>query len=238
MRSQNTQSTAADLMNKVDTRKRDSALRISGATPDHSPFLARVILSASRSQLERGPFDIALGLETADLLDILEYMSLSDFIGNCHFSKFFVVEVSGEPVGALSAYDPGENGLMPLGAALSDAYTALGHDEEKLPSVLQRIEAVQRCLPPAQPATWIVEWVAVEKAYRRRGIVGPLLQEALASGARRSLLRAQVSTYVGNEAAIGAYAKAGFSIDRERHDPDFEALLGVPGMVTMVRDLP
>ena len=163
---------AADFIKKVDdTRKRSSDLMLSEATPDHSPFLARAILSASRSQLERGPFDIALGLETEDLLDILEYMSLSDLIGNCHFSKFFVADVSGEPVGALSACDPGENGLMPLGAALSDAYTALGHDEEKLPSVLQRIEAVHRCLPPAQPATWIVEWVAVEKAHRARELL-------------------------------------------------------------------
>jgi ribosomal protein S18 acetylase RimI-like enzyme len=237
MRSPLTQS-SAEARHKFETHIRGSPLQISEATPDHSPFLAEVILSASRSQLERGPFDIALGLEGRDLLDILEYMSLSDFVGNCHFSRFFVAEVSGEPVAALSAYDPGESGLMPLGAALSDAYTALGHDEEKLPSVLQRIEAVQRCLPPAQPATWIIEWVAVEKAHRRQGIVGPLLQEALASGAQRGLRRAQVSTYVGNEAAIGAYAKVGFHIHCERHDRDFEALLGVPGMVTMVRELP
>jgi ribosomal protein S18 acetylase RimI-like enzyme len=212
-------------------------IRILEATPDHSPFLARVILSASRSHLDRGPFDIALGLETEDLLDVLEWMSLSDFIGNCHFSRFVVAEMSGEPVGALSAYDPGESGLFPLGAALSDAYSALGYDEEKLPSVLRCLEVVQRCLPPAQPGTWIVEWVAVENAFRRQGIVGHLLQQALGSGVRRSLLRSQVSTYVGNHAAIGAYEKVDFRIDRERRDPDFEALLGVPGMVTMLRQL-
>ena len=76
------------------------------------------------------------------------------------------------------------------------------------------------------------------KAHRRQGIVGHLLQKTLASGVQRSLLRSQVSTYIGNEAAIRAYAEAGFYINRERHDPDFETLLGVPGMVTMVRELP
>ena len=120
----------------------------------------------------------------------------------------------------------------------SDAYSALGHDEEKLPFVLGCLEAVQRCLPPQLPGTWTIEWVAVEESLRRRGIVGLLLQKALEAGAHRSLRRSQISTYVGNQAAINAYAKAGFRIDRERHDPALKSLLGIPGVVTMVRELP
>lgn len=214
-----------------------SSVRVLEATPDHSPFLARVILSASRSHLERGPFDVALGLDTPDVLDILEFMCLSDLVGNCHFSKFLVAEMSGEPVAALAAYDPGDNGLLPLGAPFSDAYSALGHDEKKLPAVLSLLEAVQRCMPPKQPGVWTIEWVAVEKSFQRQGIVGRLLREAFESGMDRSLHRSQISTYVGNQPAIGAYAKAGFRIDRERRDPALEDLLGVPGMVTMVSDL-
>lgn len=215
-----------------------AAVRILRATPDHSPFLARAILAASRSQLERGPFDIALGLDTEELLDLLEYMCLSDLVGNCHFSNFLVAEMSGEPVAALAAYDPGDSGVLPLGAPFSDAYSALGHDEEKLPFVLGCLEAVQRCMPPRQPGTWTIEWVAVEESLRRQGIVGRLLQEAFEEGGHRSLQRSQVSTYVGNQAAIDAYAKAGYRIDRERHDPALKSLLGIPGMVTMVRELP
>ena len=214
-----------------------SPVRILEATPDHSPFLARVILSASRSHLERGPFDVALGLDTADLLDILEYMCLSDLVGNCHFSNFLVAEMSGEPVAALAAYDPGDSGLLPLGAPFSDAYSSLGHDEKKLPAVLGLLEAVQRCMPPKQPGVWTIEWVAVKKSLQRQGIVGHLLREAFESGIDQSLQKSQVSTYVGNQAAIGAYAKAGFRVDRERRDPALEDLLGVPGMVTMVSEL-
>ena len=215
-----------------------STIRVVEATPDHSAFLARAILSASRSQLERGPFDIALGLETDELLDILEYMCLSDLVGNCHFSNFLVAEMSGEPVAALAAYDPGDSGLLPLGAPFSDAYSALGHDEAKLPFVLGCLEAVQRCMPPRQPGTWTIEWVAVEESLRRQGIVGRLLREAINLGIDRSLQQSQVSTYVGNQAAIGAYVKAGYRIDCERRDPALKCLLGIPGMVTMVRALP
>jgi ribosomal protein S18 acetylase RimI-like enzyme len=221
-----------------DFRMRPSPIRVIRANPDHSPFLARAILSASRSQLERGPFDVALGLDTADVLDLLEYMCLSDLVGNCHFSNFFVAEMAGEPVAALAAYDPGDSGVLPLGAPFSDAYSALGHDEEKLPFVLGCLEAVQRCLPPPQPGIWTVEWVAVEESLRRQGIISLLLQKAIDAGADRSLQQSQVSTYVGNEAAINAYAKAGYRVDRERHNPALATLLGISGMVTMVRELP
>lgn len=215
-----------------------STIRIVHATPDHSRFLAQAILSASRSQLNLGPFDIALGLETEDVLDLLEFMCLSDLVGNCHFSNFFVAEMSGKPVAALAAYDPGDSGLLPLGAPFTDAYSALGHDEKKLPFVLGSLEAVQRCMPPQQPGMWTVEWVAVEASLRRQGIVGLLLDKAFDAGADRSLQRAQISTYIGNQPAIDAYAKAGFHIDRERHDPALKSLIGIPGMVTLVRDLP
>ena len=79
--------------------------------------------------------------------------------------------------------------------------------------------------------------VAVEKSLQRQGIVGRLLREAFEAGLDRSLRRSQVSTYVGNQAAIGAYAKAGFRVDRERRDPALEDMLGVPGMVTMVSEM-
>jgi ribosomal protein S18 acetylase RimI-like enzyme len=215
-----------------------SNIRILRATPDHSPFLARAILAASRSQLERGPFDIALGIDTEELLDLLEYMCLSDLVGNCHFSNFFVAEEAGEPVAALAAYDPGDAGVLPLGAPFADAYSALGHDEEKLPFVLGCLDMVQRCMPLHQPGAWTVEWVAVEESRRRQGLVGLLLDKAFEAGAHRSLQRTRISTYVGNEAAIKAYAKAGYRVDRECHDAQLRNLLGISGMVTMVRDLP
>ena len=66
------------------------------AKPDHSPFLARTILAASRSHLPRGPFDVALGLGDMELLAIIERMTISDHVCNCHFTKFLVAECGGE----------------------------------------------------------------------------------------------------------------------------------------------
>jgi ribosomal protein S18 acetylase RimI-like enzyme len=214
-----------------------SKLSIGPATIDHSTFLAKVVLSASRSQLKKGPFDLALRLDQGEVIDILEWMVLSDFVSTCHFSKFLVAEADGEPIGALAAFDPAETDLLPMGAALSDAFIGLGYNEADLSAVMARVEAMNSCITPAAPGSWTVEWVAVKEAYRGLGICGELLSGILARGMERGLRTAQVSTYLGNDRALSAYKSAGFEIETRRRDQRFEALLGVPGMVTMRREL-
>ncbi len=214
-----------------------SNLSIRPATVEHSTFLAKVVLAASRAQLKQGPFDLALRLHEEEVLDILEWMVLSDFVSTCHFSKFLVAEADGQPVGALAAFDPGEEDLLPMGAALSDAFVGLGYDEAQLPAAMARVEAMNSCITPANPGSWTVEWVAVEEAYRGLGVCGQLLDEILDRGRKRGLSTAQVATYVGNDRALSAYRSAGFEIETQRRDGKFETLLGVPGMVTMRRDL-
>jgi len=208
------------------------------ATRAHAPFLARTILAASRSHLPRGPFDFALDLPDTELLTAIERMTLGDLACNCHFTRFLVAEVAGTPVGALAAFDPGEDGLPPLGAALLDACSALGHSSRKLATVAARIEALERCFPRGAPGTWIIEWVAVAEPYRRHGICGQLTYVILAEGARRGCCEAQISTYIGNDAAAAAYARSGFLAAREHRSVDLEHMLGVPGLWVMHRDLP
>lgn len=207
------------------------------AVPEDSRFLAHVILMASRSQLERGPFEIAFRLPEEEILDILEWMTLSDLVTNCHYSKFVVAEQAGEFVGALSVHDPGDSDILPLGAALADALSGLGYDDDELLSSAERLQVLRKCVPSPQPGTWVVEWVGVEQPYRRRGAAKQLLHEGLAAGARRAIARTQVSTYLDNHSAIQAYSKAGFRLERETRDAEFATLLGVPGMVTMTRQL-
>ena len=208
------------------------------ATRAHAPFLARTILAASRSHLPRGPFDFALDLPDTELLTAIERMALGDLVCNCHFTRFLVAEIAGTPVGALAAFDPGEDGLPPLGAALLDACSALGHSRQKLATIAARIEALERCFPRAAPGTWIIEWVAVAEPYRRHGICGQLTDVILAEGAGRGCREAQISTYIGNDAAAAAYARSGFVATHEHRSVDLEDMLGVPGLWVMRRDLP
>jgi ribosomal protein S18 acetylase RimI-like enzyme len=213
------------------------SITIVRATPDHSPFLARIILASSRGHLRLGTFDVALDLPEDSLLDLLEWVNLSDFVSNCHFSKFLVAEREGEPLGALAAFDPTDSDLFPIGAALSDAFIGMGYSESDLNLALQRFEATRSCLPTYLPKTLAIEWIAVEAAHRGQGILPRLLTECFAIGVERSFQLAQISTYLDNRAAITAYERLGFYCGAELSDPAFEALLGSPGMAAMRRDL-
>jgi len=48
---------------------------------------------------------------------------------------------------------------------------------------------------------------------------------------------AQVSFYIGNTPAQRAYEKAGFKYHDEKRHPDFEAEIGCPGMVRLLREI-
>lgn len=205
--------------------------------PDHSGFLAEVILAASRSQLEQGPFDLAFQAEKDELLALLEWMVLSDHVTSCHYSNFLIAEIEGKPIGALSLFDPSGPEVLPLGAALADACEGLGYEGDYPDQALRRLEALQRCLAPARRATWTIEWVAVAPTHRRLGIAGRLLGEAIAKTRSAGAEQLQVSTYVDNAAAIAAYQKAGFTALQERRDPAVERLLGTPGLVELIRDV-
>lgn len=215
-----------------------STASIVRARPEHAPFLARIILAASRSQLPRGPFDLALALDDRKLLAIIECMTRGALVSNCHFSRFLVAEAGRQPIGALAAFDPAEPDLPPLSAALEAACGALGCDSPNIARVLARVHALDACFPAADPGTWTIEWVGVHEICRRHGICRQLLVAILAEGARRGCRRAQVSTYIGNGAATAAYLGAGFLASREHRTPEFEALLGVSGLLILRRSLP
>jgi len=211
---------------------------IAPAKPEHAPFLARIILAASRSHLPRGPFDLALDIDDAELLAIIERMTLGDVVSNCHFSRFLVAEAAGGPVGALAAFDPAEADLSSLSPALETACRALGLGSQRIDRILERVHVLDTCFPSAEPGTWTIEWVGVDATYRRRGICHQLLTAILAKGAHHGCRVAQVSTYIGNEAATAAYMSAGFLASREHRTPELASLLGTPGLLIMRRNLP
>jgi translation initiation factor 4G len=211
---------------------------ITHARREHAPFLARMILDASRSHLPRGPFDLALDLDDKELLAVIEHMTCSDLLSNCHFSRFLVAEAEGMPAGALAAFDPAEDDLPPLRAAIEEACSATGHGRQKLARVLAGINVLDTCFPTAAPGTWTIEWVGVDEAYRRRGICTRLLAAILTEGTHRGCRLAQISTYIGNDAAAAAYASVGFLASREHRTPELQALLGTPGLLIMRRSLP
>ena len=61
------------------------------------------------------------------------------------------------------------------------------------------------------------------------------MAEILEAGRTRGHRLAQLTILIGNVAAQRAYEKAGFRVRDEKRHRDFQALLGAPGFMRMVR---
>jgi RimJ/RimL family protein N-acetyltransferase len=54
---------------------------------------------------------------------------------------------------------------------------------------------------------------------------------------RRGRKLAQITTYIGNEAAESVYEKCGFRFSDEKRCAELKRLLGAPGFVRLLREL-
>lgn len=207
------------------------------AEPEDSRVLATAILHASRSHLPRGLWDILIDGDDEDRLGFLELMTLLDERSFCHYTNFFVAESSGEPVAALCGFDPGDEGLIAPGFAIAIAGEQYGLTDEEVATAYRRLETYQLAVPEQLKGVWTIEWVWTAQSMRRRGLIGSLIAQILAQGSSTGHTRAQVTTFIGNTPAERAYEKFGFRVANQVRHPDFERLMGAPGLTRFERDL-
>jgi ribosomal protein S18 acetylase RimI-like enzyme len=188
-------------------------------------FIARNILAAQRGHLPRSAFEIALNLPEAECLAFLRRLSVARTISWFHVSQFIIAKVDGEPAAALCAF-PAAGTRAAAGAAIEEVAGETGLDASE---IFRRQAAAANCWVQGGKGDWMLEYVASLGAYRGRGLVQALLEQALAAGKARGYTRASISFLIGNEPAERCYAKAGFSFAEEKRDPAFEAITGAPG---------
>jgi ribosomal protein S18 acetylase RimI-like enzyme len=211
-------------------------MRSRRATEDDIPFLAEVVLLASRSHLRKGVWDFVIE-DDRTRRRFLERLLATGPASWCHWRNFFVAEVDGRPAAALSGYAEDEPGMLSEDDAIQQALVAVGFDEAAQAAGFARIAAFLTCLMPAIGTPWIVEWVATLPPFRRRGLVDGLLRDVLDEGRRRGRRRAQIMVIDGNTTAQRAYERAGFVVHETRGTPEFAALMGAPGLVRLSQAL-
>jgi ribosomal protein S18 acetylase RimI-like enzyme len=199
------------------------------ATEQDVPFLAEVVLLASRSHLPRGVWDLALQ-DDALRRQFLERLLVTGQASWCHWTKFRVAEVDGTAAAALSGYAEDEPGMLGEDEAIATAFAAVGLDAQAQAAVFERIGPFLTCLMPPIGTPWIIEWVATLAPYRRRGLVDLLLHEMLDEGRRRGRGRGQIMVIAGNVTAQRAYERVGFVMHEARYTSAFEGLLGARGL--------
>jgi ribosomal protein S18 acetylase RimI-like enzyme len=208
------------------------------ANSGDAEFLAWVTLAASRSHLARGLWDLIIGADETGCLDYLRRLAVAEPRSLYHYESYIVAEVGGEPAAALCGFQPRDGGWTIVGEAMSNVQRDLGWTEAQAAASYQRVAPVwSSCMPPDAGADFVVENVATRPEYRRRGLADILLDVITRDATRRGCNLAQITTYIGNDAALSAYQKADFKVLDEKRCSELEQLLGVPGFVRLTRDL-
>ena len=199
------------------------------ARREDAPFLAWCILAAGRAHLQRGWYDISLGLDEQGCLDALTRLVSTETPSWWRYDRWLVAEVDGAPAAGLAAF--GSAAFAESEAAMTEALGGAGWSSDQIGQVWLRGAYVFSCTsPPDDKEAWVIENVACRPEHRGKGLVGALIARALELGRRQGFPEAQISFVIGNAAAERAYAKAGFEPVEERRHPDFEAAVGSPGL--------
>lgn len=210
--------------------------KIRAGKAEDTPFLARVMMLASRGHLPRGVWELICGGGEEYCLDYLRRLALTEPVSLCHYSSFIVAEQDGRPASALCGFDPRDGGWQVLGDAMARVQRELGWTAGDAKASGARSAPVWTCTFGELDDAWIVESVATMPEFRRRGLVDALMAEVLEQGRQRGRRVAQLTILIGNTAAQRAYEKVGFRVLDEKRHRDFERALGAPGFMRMVRD--
>jgi len=206
---------------------------IRNARESDAGFLAWVMITAARSHVERGYWDLAIPGTEERRLEIIGKLATAGLKSFCHFEGFLVAEVDGKTAAALTGYEPEKATDAVYIKALNEVLSNEGWSQKDLQDMINRIGPFLTCIPEFHKDAWIVEWVAALPEYRRKGLVNRLLEEILLKGQNLGYKKSQIGVLIGNTPAKRAYEKAGFAFLDEKRHPDFEATLKCPGITRL-----
>jgi ribosomal protein S18 acetylase RimI-like enzyme len=213
------------------------ALRIRRGRADDADFLAWVMFSASRAHLARGLWDLIIGADEAGCLDYLKRLVLAEPRCLYHYESFLVAEIDHAPAAALCGFET-RGAWEIVGDAMANVQRDLGWTDMDATASYQRIAPIwTACMPSDAGADFAIESVATLPEYRRRGLIRDLIDEILQDAVQRGCKLAQITTYLGNDAAQLAYEKSGFEVLDRKSCSELETILGVPGFLRLTRAL-
>ncbi len=212
------------------------SVNIRAGKREDASFLARVMMLSSRGHLQRGVWDLIAGGSEQYCQDYLRRLALTEPVSLCHYSSFIVAEHDRIPAAALCGFDPTAGGWQLLAEAMKNVQRAMGWSQTHEKASAERSAPVWTCTFDTLDGAWVIESVATMPEFRRRGLADSLMAEILEAGRAGGHRLAQLTILIGNVAAQRAYEKAGFRVLDEKRHRDFEAALGAPGFMRMVRD--
>jgi GNAT superfamily N-acetyltransferase len=213
------------------------SVTIRNAQADDAPFLARVMLMASRSHRPYGLWDQFVKGDENNCLSFLRKIAVTKTPHLFHHDVFIIAEKDGKAVAGLSGYNPESHGMKFFSRIVPEVCEEIGWTKTDLKEAFKRLMPFVNCMSAEVSGVWIVESVAALPDERRQGMMNLLLQEILAKGKTQGFKAAQISVLINNTPARTAYEKAGFRYVDEKRDHEFEATYGDHGIARLMMDL-
>jgi len=211
-------------------------ISIRKAQQQDAKFLAWAILTATRSHLPRGWFDIALNRTESECLEFLKRLTTTRARSQWHYSRFLVADGLSGTAAAISAAPAGDAySMAPI--ALRETLRACGLSPAERELFWKRGAYLFTCTTRPDDSCLTVEVLATRPEERAQGYTAALLARAFEDGRAQGLREAHITCFIGNLAAERAYGRAGFRLVDERRHSDFEAVAGAPGIRQFVRTL-
>ncbi len=213
------------------------SVTIRNACVDDAPFLAWIMLTASRSHRPYGLWDQFVKRDEKGCLSFLQKIAVSKTPHLFHHDVFMIAEKDGKAVAGLSGYDPEFHGMKFFSRIVPEVCGELGWTKADIKEAFQRLTPFVNCMSTEVSGVWTVESVAAMPEVRRQGMMNLLLQEILGRGKTQGYKTAQISVMINNTPARKAYEKAGFRYVDEKRDPDFETTYGDHGIARLMMEL-
>ena len=202
-------------------------VRIIDAREEHAPFIAWVQLTAFRSHLPKGMWDLFVGGPEEDTLRFLQAFAMTEAKHWGSYRAFMIAEVDGTPAAAMTGYFEAESSFD---EGVAEACRAFGMTGDDISKGWRRAGAIALLGTEHAPGAWITENVATKLVFRRRGLVDRLLAEMIERGRSKGATVADIGVFIGNGNAQRAYEKAGYEVVEEKLHSDFEAVYRCPGV--------
>lgn len=200
-------------------------------------FLAWVMLTASRSHLKRGMWDLIIGADSQECLRYLARPAMTEPRSLYHSENFVIVEIDTQPAAALCGFEMRSDTWALVAEAMVAVRRDLGWTPGNVAAWEQRVAPIWTCFPDDAGADWIIENVATKPKHRGQGAASTLVDEVLRTGTERGHRLAQITTYIGNDCARSVYKKSGFHFSDEKCCNEIAMLLVTPGFMRFRRKL-
>lgn len=211
----------------------EMALSVRSAIPDDVKYVPGLEDMASKANARISAYEVMFPGTVEQRLEKIGWLFLNGKRVWSHYSHYQIAEWDGRVAGMLCTFHKDLDKTWLWRKTLRE----MGYNNPQLLALVWRMLPCLRVDPARPKDTLIVGSAATLPEFRRRGVITALLESAIDQGRKENYPRMQISVYIGNDAAQGAYEKVGFKVTDEYTNRAFMKRFGPPGARRLIIDL-